>query len=76
MIDDSDTPNMTDRQILQLYSEWSEDAYAAGFISPSEETVRRFREWLKGPRAREDLEDKPLEDYEVEMLEIFKRQEQ
>lgn len=60
---------MSDQEIVWLYRWWSEEFYAAGFISPSEETVRSFRKWLRNsPKEK-------LEDYEREMIEIFNRQE-
>lgn len=68
-------PELTDRQLIQLYSQWSEDAYCAGFISPSESHVKQFRRWLKGPKPPNWDTDAPLADYEKEMVEIFRRQE-
>ena len=59
--------DLTDYQVVQLYRVWSEDAYCAGFMSPSEGTVKSFREWLKGPKAREDDPERNLVDYEEEM---------
>ena len=64
----------SDMEILRLYRQWSEEFYAAGFLSPTEETVREFREWLRqGPTTEEERE---LSLYEVTMLEEYHRQEQ
>ena len=57
--------------LLALYSFWSEEFYAAGFIDPDAETVAEFRRWLK-----DTLElSPPRQDYEREFLEEFRRQE-
>jgi len=64
---------MTDEEILVLYSQWSEEYYCAGFISASPGTVREFRKWLTD---RKILYLIPiLHDYEGEMLEEFHKQE-
>ncbi|GEM_PF-4507156 len=57
--------------LLALYSFWSEEFYAAGFMDPDAETVAEFRRWLK-----DTLEtSSPQQDYEKEFLEEFRRQE-
>lgn len=57
--------------LLALYSFWSEEFYAAGFMNPTPGTVGQFRRWLK-----DTLETAPpQEDYEREFLEEFRRQE-
>ena len=60
---------MTNAQIIELYRQYSELRWAAGFMHPGEEIVRSFREWLA------TAETGPILDYEKEMLEIFHRQE-
>ena len=63
-----------DKEILALYSQWSEEYYCAGFLHPSPEVVKAFREWLNNPRK---LDLKPIQyDYEIEMLEEFHKQEE
>jgi len=65
---------MTDSEILSLYSQWGEEYYCAGFLSPSSEAVKDFRQWLNDPRK---LYLKPVQyDYEKEMLEEFHKQEE
>jgi len=66
--------NMTDSEILALYSAWSEDYYCAGFITANPGTVKQFRTWLQNPHKR-DLTREPMEDYEQEMLIEFHKQE-
>jgi len=61
--------NITDTEILALYSIWSEEYYCANFLVPHPETIKEFRNWLKS-------NPKPLKDYEQEMLEEFHRQKQ
>lgn len=36
----------TDGEVIALYSFWSEEFYAAGWMSPDPGTVKQFREWL------------------------------
>jgi hypothetical protein len=61
---------MTDEEILSLYSQWSEEYYCAGFLTPDSLSVLEFRKWLTALRL------KPVQyDYEREMLEEFHRQE-
>ena len=58
----------TEGVLLELYGVWSEEVYAAGFMSADADTVASFREWLK---------QRPLvatEDYEKKMMAEFKRQ--
>ena len=64
----------TDDQLLQLYSLWSEECYCAGFLSPDEHSVKEFREWLYG-YSRDKHTTRKLENYELEFLEEFRRQE-
>ena len=61
---------LTDGVLLALYRQWSEELYCCGFLMPSAEFIREFREWL--PTA---LHQQPLECYEREFLQEFKRQE-
>ncbi len=60
-------------KLLESYRQWSEDKWAAGFMSPSADIVKMFREFLSDP-PRFPVND-PLEDYEVKFLEEFERQE-
>ena len=50
-------------EILEAYRGWSEDFYAAGFLSPSPETVREFIEFRKQEKLLYSLES-----YEQEFL--------
>lgn len=67
--------NLTNNQIVTLYREWSGLRYCAGFVSPSEEAVRSFRKWLRRDYLLEVKSNKELFDYELQMLEEFRRQE-
>lgn len=64
---------MEDAQIIALYEEWSEQAYAAGFLVPDETSVSQFRQWLKQRKSEEGIFI--LNEREETMLEEFKRQE-
>jgi|2_EtaG_2_1085320.scaffolds.fasta_scaffold249071_2 hypothetical protein len=65
---------MLDEEILLLYSQWSEEYYCAGFLTPDFFIIKEFRKWLHGPRK---LDLKPVQyDYEGEMLEEFHKQEE
>jgi len=60
----------SDEEILALYSQWSEEYYCAGFLTPDPVSIQEFRKWLYDPRK------KPVQyDYEKEMLEEFHKQE-
>ncbi len=59
--------------LLEEYRSWSEDKWAAGFMDPSPDIVKTFREFLHNPPTF-PVND-PLEDYEVKFLEEFERQE-
>ena len=54
-----------DEQIIMLYEKWSEEIYAAGFMSPHPRFVEEFRGWLitRGQRNREGSETAMLEEY-------------
>jgi len=67
--------NMTDTEILVLYSNWSEEYYCASFLQPSPEAVKEFRNWLKNLHEQ-DWTSNPLQNYEQEMLKEFHKQEQ
>lgn len=56
----------TDRELVLLYRQWSEETWAAGFMRASEDTVREFIQWLKV-----ELE-KPVETYESDMIRLFR----
>ncbi len=61
----------TDRELLGLYEEWSEDQYCAGFINPSPKLVREFRAWLHGG----DTSPIDLKAYEEQFLTEYHRQQ-
>ncbi len=54
--------------ILLLYREWSEETYAASFMSPSKDTVSAFTQWL------ENRKQFGLEQYELDMLAEYNKQ--
>ena len=60
----------SDAWIVTMYRLWSEEFWAAGFISPDPDIVRRFYIWLV---EESDDSNIPLEDYELEMLSIFRQ---
>ena len=60
--------NLTDREIVLLYSEWSETFYAASFRTLSPEILSEFVQWLSD-WAGEPL---PLEDYELELVRQYR----
>ena len=63
----------TDAELLKLYSIWSEEHYAASFMSPTKETVKRFKAWLDDPLSGYFGEIRePKYDYEFEMLKVYK----
>ena len=39
--------HLTDREIVLLYREWSEEFYAASWMAPSQGTTQHFIEWLQ-----------------------------
>ena len=57
-----------DRRLVELYSEWSEEYYAAGFISPTPSSVESFVRWLSARRAAAPA---ALKDYELAMLDML-----
>jgi hypothetical protein len=62
--------DLTDGEVLTLYSLWSEETHAAGFLHPDPDNVTAFISWLDTmPSAR-----KVTEDYEIEMLLEFRYQ--
>ena len=65
---------MSDEEILVLYSQWSEEYYCAGFLTPDPLSIQTFRKWLN---TRKQLYLRPAQnDYEREMLEEFHKQEE
>ena len=63
----------TDAEILMLYSIWSEEHYAAGFMSPTKGTVKQFKDWLDDPLSGYLGGFRgPEYDYEFEMLRLYK----
>jgi hypothetical protein len=67
---------MSDRDILRLYTQWSEKMFAAGpytsFTEPTEQAVAAFHNWMRYLR---DADAPPLEAYQREMLLAFHQQE-
>jgi hypothetical protein len=63
---------LSDAQLLRVYSAWSEGTYCAGFMDPSEETVKQFIDAL--PELIADEMARPIESYEREFLDEFRRQ--
>ena len=51
----------SDSTLLRLYSLWSEEKWAAGFLKPTDDIVRDFVGWLSREWEAE-------EGYETEML--------
>ena len=66
---------LNDTGLLELYRTWSEENYAAQFISPDPYTVKEFRMWLRELGTREEPRW-PRQDYETKMLDEFWRQEE
>jgi hypothetical protein len=60
--------NYTDDELIRLYSEYSEEYYAAGFMSPAPSILQSFMRWL------ERREEQPHERtwYETEFLEMLR----
>ena len=58
--------SLTDRELANMYSKWSEDTYCAGWLSDGEE---EFVRWLLG---QED-EAEPLMPYERESIAKIRR---
>ena len=63
--------NYNDQELIILYSYWSEENWAAGFMKPDRDIVASFRKWIhlycEHPRN--------LLDYEQELLAEYRRQE-
>ena len=64
--------NLSDKTLILLYREWSEECYCAGFMSPHPGHVRKFRRWLKNMSTR--LVE--YTDYEEEFLAEYKKQQE
>ena len=62
----------TDREVIGLYEEWSDECYAAQFMDPSPGLVRQFREWLSEKAVKVHA---PLEGFELAMVIEYRRQE-
>jgi len=58
---------LTDREIVLLYREWSEDIWAAGFIDATPLHVANFRLWIVDGHTE-------LEDYELAMVAEYRKQ--
>ena len=58
---------LTDRQLVMAYRAWSEEFYAASFLSPDEHTVRSFMKWWNSTALL------AIEDYEAEMLRLYRQ---
>ena len=65
--------NISDRDLLILYRSWSEECYCAGFLDPSEASVKEFIKWLKEGGYSTKDERGYLLDYEKEFLEIARK---
>lgn len=65
---------LTEWEIMLLYREWSEASYC-GFIVPSTETVKEFRNELHLNETDDAEPYRELYDYEMRMLQEFKKQE-
>ncbi len=63
---------LTDVEVIRLYEEWSEENYAAGFMSSTPTLVQHFRDWLA---ARPADTGRSLRLYEAEVLAEYRRQE-
>ena len=59
----------SDVELVNLYSEWSEEYYAAGFLIPDESRCRDFVRWLNRRDSEGYGRRPPWESYEREMLE-------
>ena len=57
---------------MRLNEDWSEENYRCGFYSPTPEAVANFRADLAGELSAIPA---PLQDYEVEMLRLYREQE-
>ena len=58
-----------DEQVIMLYRAWSEEIYAASFMTPDASCVQQFRQWLElgwHSGEREDYETKMLEEYRIQ----------
>ena len=56
--------NLTDREIVLLYSQWSEECYAASFWTLDADGLKRFVVWLK--------REQPFKDYELELVRQYR----
>jgi hypothetical protein len=63
---------LTNYELVALYREWSEDRYCAGFMDPTEATVKEFREELPDIIAKLLLT--AFEPYERNFLREYRRQ--
>ena len=64
----------TAKELIDLYRQWSEEKWCAGFMDPSPDRVRDFRTWLHASDFQESVVS-IITDYEFEMLEEFRKQE-
>ena len=62
---------MNDRRILDLYEQWSDELWCAGFMEPTEDRVAAFIDWLKHQTVNVS---QILTTYENAMLAIYHRQ--
>ncbi len=60
----------TDRELVLLYAEWSEEIWAASWRSPYQSRVRDFKAWLD----QHDI-NIPLEDDELALVAEFRELE-
>ena|SRR3990167_162817 len=61
-----------DRIILAAYCKWSEDFFAATFMTPTPYFVQQFRQWFHKQPFHPPA---PSENYEIEMIREFHKQE-
>lgn len=62
------TVEYTDTELIRAWEFWSEEYYAAGFMSPMDGFVDGFMRWLRSDASREYFGERSLGDYEIEML--------
>lgn len=64
-------PTEDEANLIEEYRMWSEDHYAAGFMSPSEGTVHEFIDWQK--HKNDPTTRARMWDYEQEMVDLYAR---
>lgn len=64
-------PTEDEANLIEEYRMWSEDHYAAGFMGPSESTVREFMNWQR--HKNEPAQRVRMWDYEETMVDTYRR---